>query len=317
MADVDCVGAAIRDERHRVYAHRRSDTRRLLPGTGGMGGGHLEPGETTEEALAREIEEETGWRLRRIEAVVADWTWEHDGVTRRELDYLVEVDGDLTTPRLEEGKHDAFAWVGPDNLELMMEGRTDGDRRLRDIVAKATRIRLTQRLRLEPIGPEHIDALLTLHDDAAVAEWHGNRWTREQAHTFAVSCLEAWGRDGVHKWIAFDRATGELVGRGGLSRCVLEGREELEVGWTVLGPLWGEGYGTEIGRAALAFAFDELGADRIVAFTEVHNMRSRAVMERLGMRYAYEFPWTGLIDGREGIHEDAPFALYATEHDGP
>jgi 8-oxo-dGTP pyrophosphatase MutT (NUDIX family) len=69
----DCVGAFIRDERLRVYAHRRSADRKLLPGIWDVVGGHLEPGESPEEALAREIEEETGWTLRRIESVIAEW----------------------------------------------------------------------------------------------------------------------------------------------------------------------------------------------------------------------------------------------------
>ena len=122
---------------------RRSVTRRVLPGIWDIVGGHIEAGETLEEALAREIEEETGWTLRRIGARIADWEWQHDGVVRRELDYLVEVDGDLTHPRLEVGKHGAFAWVGPDNIDLLMEGRTDGDTRLRDIVALALRAGVT------------------------------------------------------------------------------------------------------------------------------------------------------------------------------
>jgi 8-oxo-dGTP pyrophosphatase MutT (NUDIX family) len=109
----------------------------VLPGIWDIVGGHLEVGETLEEALAREIQEETGWVLRRIGVQLADWEWEYDGVVRREVDYLVEVDGDLMTPRLEDGKHDRYAWVGRDNLELMMQGRSDGDCRLRDIVARA------------------------------------------------------------------------------------------------------------------------------------------------------------------------------------
>lgn len=218
MRQPACVGAFIRDARDRVYAHRRSPDRRLLPGTWDIVGGHVEPGETPEETLAREIEEETGWKLRRIEAPLADWEWTWDGVVRRELDYLVEVDGDLSRPRLEEGKHDAYAWVGLDNLELMTEGRTDGDRRLRDIVAKAARIRLTQRLRLEPVGPEDADDLWTLHQDPAVAEWYAGTWSLETARATVTDWAAAWERDGVHKWVAYDRGTGELVGRGGLSR---------------------------------------------------------------------------------------------------
>jgi 8-oxo-dGTP pyrophosphatase MutT (NUDIX family) len=109
----------------------------VLPGIWDIVGGHVEAGETLEEALAREIAEETGWALRELGAQIADWEWEHEGVVRREIDYLVEVEGNLTAPRLEEGKHDAFAWVGLDNVELMMRGRLDGDCRLREIVAKA------------------------------------------------------------------------------------------------------------------------------------------------------------------------------------
>jgi hypothetical protein len=57
----------------------------------------------------------------------------HDGIVRREPDHLVEVDGDLAAPTLEVRKHDAYAWVGFDNLQLLMESRVDEDVRLCDI----------------------------------------------------------------------------------------------------------------------------------------------------------------------------------------
>lgn len=302
MGQVSCVGALIRDDQGRVYVHRRSASRRLLPCTWDVVGGHIEPGETPRQALAREIEEETGWRLRRIEAQIADWEWAHDGVTHRELDYLVEVEGDLGTPRLEEGKHDAYAWVGRDNLDLMMEGRRDGDRRLRDIVARAARTRLTPRLRLEPVGLCHAGDLWRLHQDAAVAPWYDGRWTVLTAQRRAADLGEAWERQGVGKWMAYRRADGALVGRGGLSRAQVDGQERLEVGWVVRSTLWGRGYATEIGHAGLAFAFGDLNARQVIAFTEPHNRRSRAVMHRLGMYYA-----------RDIVHRAEPFVLYGLD----
>ncbi len=54
---------------------------------------------------------------------------------------------------------------------------------------------------------------------------------------------------------------------------------------------------------------------RVVAFTERHNLRSRAVMERIDMSYAGEFLGTGLIEGRHGVHDGAPFALYVALRD--
>jgi hypothetical protein len=59
-----------------------------------------------------------------------------DGVARCELDYLVEVDGDLSAPRLERPKHIEFAWIGIDQLDRLMERRQAEQTLLRDIVAR-------------------------------------------------------------------------------------------------------------------------------------------------------------------------------------
>jgi len=271
--------------------------------------------------------------LRSVHGVLADWAWEHDGVVRHERDYLVDVDGDLDVPRLEEGKQDAFAWVGPADLDLLMAGRADDDRRLRDVVAKGVRTRLTERLRLEPIGPEHTEDVRRLHQDPVVAAWYAGAYaTVKEAREFAAGCHAGWESEGVHKWIAYDRTGGALVGRGGLSRVSPSGArhdriraalprpladrwadERLELGWAVRAPFRGRGYATEIGRAGLDFAFGSLGATVVVAFTERHHLRSRAVMERLGMTYVGEFPAEGRIEGNTEPRPDAPFALYVRQ----
>ncbi|MFK4083437.1 GNAT family N-acetyltransferase [Kribbella sp. NPDC020789] len=325
MRDVDCVGALIRDAHGRVYVHRRSKDRRLLPGIWDVVGGHLEAGETPEQALAREVEEETGWTVHEILGTVTDWEWEWGGRVRRELDYLVTVDGDLTRPRLEVGQHDASAWVGPDDLELLMVGRTDSDRRLRDIVAHVVRMRLTERLRLEPIsGPGevltgHQADLERLFADPWVSQWYG------EAPQVAAELGAAWERDSVSKWMAYERSTGKLAGRGGLSRIPagtptavaiekLVGPEwaadRLELGWALVESARGRGLATEIGRAGLEFAFETLGARSVIAFTERHNTASRAVMERLGMALAGEITAEGWMDGVRELQPDAPFAVY-------
>ena len=46
-------------------------------------------------------------------------------------------------------------------------------------------------------------------------------------------------------------------GRGGLSYVELLGQRRLEVGWQIREQLWGRGFATGIGRAALEFAFDD------------------------------------------------------------
>lgn len=145
-------------------------------------------------------------------------------------------------------------------------------------------MRFTSRLRLEPIEQRHADDLFALYRDPAVAEWYG-AWTRPQIDVEVARMARGWEVDGVHKWMAYHRETGERVGRGGLSRIDIDGLPRLELGWVLHRRFWGQGYATEIGRAGLEMAFGELAASEVVSFTEEHNLRSRAVMERLGFQF--------------------------------
>jgi RimJ/RimL family protein N-acetyltransferase len=167
----------------------------------------------------------------------------------------------------------------------------------------------TTRLVLTPIGSRDIDQLVLLHSDADVAFWTG-QWTREATESWVRAMANRWAEEGVGKWIAHARADRSLVGRGGFTRFDLDGEAVLELGWTVRDAQRRRGYATEIGQAALAWAADHEPGTPIVAFTEVHNHASQAVMRRLGMRLVGEIRRQGLLEGRSGLHPEAPFVLY-------
>jgi 8-oxo-dGTP pyrophosphatase MutT (NUDIX family) len=108
------------DDRGRIFFQMRSAERKLFPNTWDIVGGHLEPGETPEEAMRREVTEETGWTVSTILATVGEVAYTgDDGIDRTETDYLVRVDGDLARPRLEVGKHTEFRWLGPGDLDVL------------------------------------------------------------------------------------------------------------------------------------------------------------------------------------------------------
>lgn len=73
----------------------------------------------------------------------------------------------------------------------------------------------------------------------------------------------------------------------------------VEVGWRLARSAWGRGYAPEGARAALTFAFDELGLDEVLSFTSVGNAKSRRVMEKLGMTHdpADDFDHPGVPEG--------------------
>ena len=116
----------------------RSASRRLFPNCWDIVGGHVDAGETREQALERELTEETGWRLREIVRSLGEFTWlGSDGLRRRDQDFLVTVYGDLQAPRLEWDKHPEYRWIGAEELDVMLENRSPSHDALRRILAVA------------------------------------------------------------------------------------------------------------------------------------------------------------------------------------
>jgi RimJ/RimL family protein N-acetyltransferase len=59
----------------------------------------------------------------------------------------------------------------------------------------------------------------------------------------------------------------------------------VEIGWRLAFEHWGQGLATEGARAVLSYGFETLGLEQIVSFTVPANVRSRRVMEKLGMTH--------------------------------
>lgn len=85
-------------------------------------------------------------------------------------------------------------------------------------------------------------------------------------------------------WAVENLASGEFTGFVGLNTCTDTPRgETVEIGWRLQRDAWGQGFATEGGTACLLFAFEVLNLGSVVAFTATTNLRSRAVMQRLGL----------------------------------
>jgi RimJ/RimL family protein N-acetyltransferase len=173
--------------------------------------------------------------------------------------------------------------------------------------------RFTRRLRLEPVGPVNARDLWLVHSDDDVWPWYGDeKPSLEQARQQARSMSESWHLHGVHKWIAYDRLSGEVVGRGGLSRTPVDDDWGQLCAFLPAEPWVRAAH--EISRPFVAHAnWLEIGWALRRGFwgscTIRHNVRSRAVMERIGMRYAGEIRSRGMVHGMEGEQDDAPFAV--------
>jgi ribosomal-protein-alanine N-acetyltransferase len=111
---------------------------------------------------------------------------------------------------------------------------------------------------------------------------------------------------GYGLWALEVAASGEFIGFTGLAQPRFDAHftPAVEVGWRLARPAWGRGYATEAAGAALAYGFDVVGADEIVSFTTIGNLRSQSVMRRLRMTHdpADDFDHPLLPDWPERRH---------------
>ncbi|HAP38702.1 MAG TPA: GNAT family N-acetyltransferase [Nitrospira sp.] len=150
---------------------------------------------------------------------------------------------------------------------------------------------VTPRLILRQWRPSDLEPFAAMNADSEVMRYYPAPWPREQSDAFAQRVKQLVNERGWGFWAVEERTSGHFIGFVGLhtpspelpfSPCV-------EVGWRLAKPYWGLGYATEAAQSAIAFGFQQLHLIELVSFTAVANQKSRAVMERLGMRLDSEF----------------------------
>ncbi|MGW4674423.1 GNAT family N-acetyltransferase [Streptomyces sp. NPDC004324] len=142
----------------------------------------------------------------------------------------------------------------------------------------------TDRLLLRRWRDSDLAPWAEMNADPEVREHLGDLLTREQSDASVASFREEFDRRGYGWWALEVRATGEFIGFAGLDQV----EEDMpftgvEIGWRLARGAWGHGYASEAARTVLAHGFEALALSEIVAVTTAANLRSRAVMRRIGM----------------------------------
>ena len=167
----------------------------------------------------------------------------------------------------------------------------------------------TERLILKRATLEHYPEMrLTDADPQVQRTLFGVVHTPEQTTGRLQRVVAHWETHGFGYYMSFTHA-GEFVGQACLFRSRVYADGDVELGYVVRPPLWKRGYATEIARALVAIAFDELELPRIFAVTEPSNIGSRRVVEKAGLRYLgellYRDQWPSVVYGAERNSEPA------------
>ena len=145
----------------------------------------------------------------------------------------------------------------------------------------------TDRLILRDWCEEDIAPFIRHTNTPAVMRWLGGVQAGADLEMTLRSRLMRWQAErGFTFWAAERKADGELLGFCGLKIADTPGTSiegVHEVGWRLREDAWGQGYAKEAAIASVAYAFETLESDRVVAITFIENVPSWGLMERLGM----------------------------------
>lgn len=139
----------------------------------------------------------------------------------------------------------------------------------------------TQRLVLRMLHERDFEEYAAIHADPEVTRYTARaEMSRSDAWRHLAMLVGHWHLRGFGMWGVFEQTSGALVGRCGFHQP--EDWPDFELGWTLGRASWGKGYATEAAKRCLAFAFEEMGRERLISLIDPQNAASIRVAERIG-----------------------------------
>lgn len=143
----------------------------------------------------------------------------------------------------------------------------------------------TERLVIRPWTPADRPAFASVVSDPEVTRYinSGLPYSEKDIDEFLNRQARQLAEYDVCMGALVEKASGRIVGIAGTQPLGTTG--QYEIGWIMERAVWGRGYATEAGGAAMEYVFRTLDRPRVVAIIDPPNEASKRVAARLGMEY--------------------------------
>lgn len=163
----------------------------------------------------------------------------------------------------------------------------------------------TTRLFLRPFQAADAPLAYPWLTDAEIMRYMptGQDHTLEQVEARVARYITHQERYGYSRWLIYDRTSGEAIGDAGL--LTLPETGEIELGYRLVKPRWGQGLATEAAQGWLDYAFGQLGLAELIAFSHPDNSASVRVMQKCGFHFLRQDQVSGMEVVVYGIQKPA------------
>jgi [ribosomal protein S5]-alanine N-acetyltransferase len=160
----------------------------------------------------------------------------------------------------------------------------------------------TNRLILREFVIEDLDAVAAVLSDPETMRFYPAPLTRNEVAEWITRNLKRYARDGHAFWAMILKSSGEFIGNCGLICQMVDGIQEVEIGYQVRRSQLCKGYASEAAQACRDYGFSKLPVKRLVSLIRPENLPSRRVAEKNGM-----------TAGKETMLENMVHLVYAID----
>lgn len=159
----------------------------------------------------------------------------------------------------------------------------------------------TERLILRPILSTDDERLFILDSDPLVNKYLGNNplTTIEQAREIIQFIHKQYDDFGIGRWAVIEKKSGHFIGWSGIkyyNTPINNHIDFYELGYRFMPEFWAKGYATETANAWLEYGFQNFDTNEIYAMTDIENMNSKNVLQKVGFKYIETFDYDGHND---------------------
>lgn len=163
----------------------------------------------------------------------------------------------------------------------------------------------TTRLTVRELLRDDLDEVAAMLTDPEVMRFWPRAYTRGESARWIDRQRRQYATHGFGYWLAVEKATGQAVGQVGVLPRVLDGMDEVDVGYIIRRSRWREGFASEGAAACRDHVLETLGRPRVLCLVRPENTPSQGVARKIGFK----------TDGRIIVHAGLDHLVFIGEPD--
>jgi RimJ/RimL family protein N-acetyltransferase len=175
----------------------------------------------------------------------------------------------------------------------------------------------SERLGFRNWSTADIEIMSEINADPKVMEFFPSTQTREQTINFIERMQKQFAEKGFCYFAVDKLEDRQLIGFIGINTQTFESDFTPcnDIGWRLKSSEWNKGYATEGAKRCLAYAFGELGIEKIYSIAPKVNLKSERIMLNLGMKKIKHFIFP-LLKGDKRLEECVLYEISGKNNNG-